>query len=520
MKKVLSLVLVTLMILACVPMSVFGAVATTDVCKIGDVGYATLNAAIDAVKDGETIVLVKDATLTKLRQDAIDYTIDGQNKAYTVDIPSGTYYTGSANITFKGVNIDMGTTSQALLSNDAQQTGDVTFDNCHVKTYNDSGYKLNGRGNFTIKNGSLWEKMTGTNAVFFFQVDHEFNEDECIVTVDNSTVVNYAGSTNTHQTNNIFHWYSGVSSPIKFYFKGNTILKNASTVANATRTCLFYINNAASSVEIHCDSTVEFIVAPTAKAQGNFIYNTNANAAVTIYGVPKLTANDAVAANEGSFPGIYFPYNMDGVYSADGSIKYTKWTDGTNTYNFNSKYTGSAASFYPVADATATEGKVAFIKDKRGQNLAYYATLDAAIAAVADGETIVLIKNGTLSAFNQNAINYKIDGQNKTYTIQTGAVDIGIGNGNVTFKNVKIDLGAGSAKTTWRNAKGTNGDITFIGCQINAYNNSHYRLEGLGNFTLKNSSWDKMTGGATAFYANGTSVNPAENECNFIVEAQ
>ena len=105
MKKLLSIILVALMLLACVPFTVFGAVSDTDVCKIGDKGYATLDAAIASVKDGETIVLLKDATLSTLNQNEINYTIDGQNKTYTITTNATWINIGNANVTFKGVKI-------------------------------------------------------------------------------------------------------------------------------------------------------------------------------------------------------------------------------------------------------------------------------------------------------------------------------------------------------------------------------------------------------------------------------
>ena len=81
MKKIISTVLISLMILACIPISVFAEVLSTDVAKIGDVGYATVKEAMDAVKDGETIVILKDTTLegtsTLVRTNGSKYTIKG-----------------------------------------------------------------------------------------------------------------------------------------------------------------------------------------------------------------------------------------------------------------------------------------------------------------------------------------------------------------------------------------------------------------------------------------------------------
>ncbi|MBE6667338.1 MAG: hypothetical protein E7607_03400 [Ruminococcaceae bacterium] len=512
MKKLLCIILVALMLLACVPFAVFGSVKDTDVCKIGDTGYATLSEAITAVKDGQTIVLLKDVTLSSLNQNAINYTIDGQNKAYKITTAAGTINIGNANVTFKNVNIDMGVNGQTILQSDTNKTGDVTFDGCAVKTYQNAFYKLNGKGNFTMKN-STWDKMTGNATVFYFRADHaSVKDDECVITLDNSTITNHAGQANQTANNNIFHLNSSAGSTVKFYFKGNTVLKNASTTANATGVCIMYNQQPKASMIIHCDPTVEFIMAATSTGitNGQIIY-TSANAKTILYGTPKLTVSENVASQ-----GIYMP-SINEMYSSDGTVAYTSWSDGTTLYANSAKYTGAAASFVPAVDTAATEGKTAFIRTSAGAVKGYYATLDAAIAAAANNDTVVLLKDATLTALNQNAINYTVDGLKKTYTITTNATWINIGEANITFKGAKIEFGP-NGQNVLQSDTGKTGDLTFDNCQVNSYNNSFYKLNGKGNFTMKNSTWDKRSGDATVFYFRGDHAVVSDTECVITLE--
>lgn len=521
MKKALCLILVSLMLLACLPLTALA--ADTDVCKIGNTGYATLDAAITAVKDGETIVLVKNATMTKFNTNAISYTIDGQNKAYTVSTGAGNFYTGNANLTFKNVNIEFGGSGgQTIIHNGKGTTGDLIFEGCIVNAYNNSFYRLDGRGNFTLRN-STWTKKTGNATAFYSRGYNSVTaEDECNFTVENSTIVNEAGSNSQMQNNNVFHWNSYDNGNVKIHLKGNTVIKNASTNASATKVCLFYNERTSANMTIYADSTVELILAPTSTniAQAYFIYTTPSSAGLgtpvtTLYGTPKLTVSSGLAAQKKT----YMPL-VTSAHSIDGSKKYSSWSDGTTDFAIGAVCTSTATSFTPVADTAATSGKVAYIKTPAGANTGYYATLDAALAAATNNCTVVLIANATLSAFNQNSINYTIDGQNKTYAVDTKGSSSGyyinLGNSNVTFKNVKVNLGPDGWSIP-QNDTGKTGDFTFEGCQIKAYNSSFIKHNGLGNITFRNCTYDRMSGDAT-FYFRGDHASVGADQCIITLE--
>lgn len=78
-----------------------GNTSTTAAAKIGEQGYETLKDAIDAVQNGETIVLTADCAETvHINKSGVAFTIDGANKTYTgkIEINVG------QNVTIKNIN--------------------------------------------------------------------------------------------------------------------------------------------------------------------------------------------------------------------------------------------------------------------------------------------------------------------------------------------------------------------------------------------------------------------------------
>lgn len=78
MKKMMK----SLMAAIGVALTITGSVFAADVAKIGEKGYATLQAAIDAVKDGETITLLAECaeTITFTQTKDVSFVIDGNNQ--------------------------------------------------------------------------------------------------------------------------------------------------------------------------------------------------------------------------------------------------------------------------------------------------------------------------------------------------------------------------------------------------------------------------------------------------------
>ena len=82
-KKIISIALALLMVAVMLPVM---AMAADSVAKIGDTEYPTLKEAFDAVKDGETIVLLKDCSGDGIVvQSGKNFTVDFNNCTYNID---------------------------------------------------------------------------------------------------------------------------------------------------------------------------------------------------------------------------------------------------------------------------------------------------------------------------------------------------------------------------------------------------------------------------------------------------
>lgn len=464
-----------------------GAVA---VAKIGDKTYSSLDEAIAAVKNNETIVLLQNAKLTALSSRAINYTIDGQNKAYkitTFGTAAGHYINvGNANVTFKNVVIDMGTEGWSIIQSNTGMLGDITFDGCEVKTYNGSFYKMNGRGNFTLIN-STWDVMTGTNPAFYIRGDHaDVTEDQCVFTIDNSTITNRAGHATSLTNNNIFHFNSTNNSTVRFFLKGNTVIKNASGNANATVACIFHNGKAGATMIINAEPTVQLVLAPvsTKVSTAYFIYThyTEHDMPMTaLNGTPKFIASKNLVAN-----GVCMP----NIVHKDGNVRYTNtWSadGGKTSFKISSnhktefKYTATAnadVTFTPV-DTKLTASNGAYGVRKFDGVIEYYATIaEAQYRTNAAREAFVFLKDDAFTSanmfsafFGEKIKTYTIMGVNKAdgSKVKLNVWASYIGARHITLENLEItnkkSVESGSFITDA--AAGTeDGSLTFNDCKI------------------------------------------------------
>ena len=171
MKK-LSLFLAILMILSSVYIPAFAAVASTDEAKIGDTGYATLEAAVAAAKDsGGTVELLKDAVIDDPAGINItptqDFTINGNGHTVTSNISTknrATFYVQAKTVTIKNMvfetSLNGSDTWGAIISKNAGTH--VILDGCTVNVRGSAGHGAYG----FIFGGKLTLKNTVTTSVF------------------------------------------------------------------------------------------------------------------------------------------------------------------------------------------------------------------------------------------------------------------------------------------------------------------------------------------------------------------
>lgn len=180
MKK-LSLFLAILMMLSCVYVPAFAAVAATDEAKIGDTGYATLEAAVAAAKDsGETVELLKDAVIDDPAGINItptkDFTINGNGHTVTSNIQTAnraTFYVQAKTVTIKNMvfetSLNGSNTWGAIISKNANTH--VILDGCTVNVRGTAGHGAYGfifGGKLTLKNTVTTSSFKG---FYFYQAD-------------------------------------------------------------------------------------------------------------------------------------------------------------------------------------------------------------------------------------------------------------------------------------------------------------------------------------------------------------
>ncbi len=130
-KKLMALVLVLCMALSCMGISAFASESMTFVATIGNTGYTTLEAAISAVKDGETIVLA-DGTHAwnaswQITNKAVTFTGSTNAVINMENIHTG-QATGGATLTFSGVTLKFANADYCGFAH----TEKVVYNNCVI----------------------------------------------------------------------------------------------------------------------------------------------------------------------------------------------------------------------------------------------------------------------------------------------------------------------------------------------------------------------------------------------------
>ena len=107
-KRCVSWFLAFCMVLICALVPGAGADATENEAKIGETEYATLGEAIDASKDGDTITILRDLTLTATNKEIYkNITIDGGESKYTITATDNKYtFQFCDSFTLKNLKLD------------------------------------------------------------------------------------------------------------------------------------------------------------------------------------------------------------------------------------------------------------------------------------------------------------------------------------------------------------------------------------------------------------------------------
>ena len=201
MKKLISIALALLMIVVMLP--VMAMAEGANVAKIGDTEYATLKDAFDAVKDGETIVVMKNCSgngivVNSGRNFTVDfnnctYDIDGTTVGSTGTETNGFQLLKDSTITFKNGKLTS-TKAKILIQNYCN----LTLENMEL-----DGRNLNrSNPNYTLSNNNGNVVIDGTNILAA----------DGMVAFDVCRYADYTGPSVTVQGNSVINGKVEISS--------------------------------------------------------------------------------------------------------------------------------------------------------------------------------------------------------------------------------------------------------------------------------------------------------------------
>ncbi len=369
--------------------------ASGNVAKVGEQGYATLQAAINAAKDGDTVTLLGDVTTKATIPAEKTITIDLNGKTLKHEGQVLDIY-GNLTIKHGTVELSSGNAKAAIWLN---KTAKLTVESDATVSVPTS--------NFAI---GLWSDCTAAELMVkgTLKGGNGLTVNGNIVTLGNKVTVD--GATIESEGHGIYQ--AGVSDIIvkNANIKGSTAIEvraGKMTVESGTFT--------ATATEYKCDPNGDGTTtegAALAIAQ----HTTKKDIGVTINGG---TFNGIKALNESN------PQNndpapqvdlkvTDGTFNGDVSI-----TDDKNTSISGGTFTSDVSAYVPNGyiqnenGAVETLGETNAVAKVGGT---YYKTLADAVAAAQDGDTITLLKDCSSERVNLESKCITIDLNGNTLT--------------------------------------------------------------------------------------------------------
>ena len=442
------------------------------VAQIGTVKYATLQAAINAVKNGETITFLSDITenVTVTEKAGLYYTIDGdgKNMTGTITVSSLSDTEDNRRITIKNINfVDTVNGRDFITSTATNHYPRITVEGC----------SFTGTG-----------KEAANSVAVRLKSSHSVVIKDCTGTGLHSFMQNTAGWDLTIENVKVTDSKSGLALGT---VQGVTV-KDCDITADGygIRLDAGYNNNAV----IESNKVESFIPVVVRKA--------TVDSNITVQGTNTFTATNedglwmAIGTSE-------YEANGEMPAAATGKVRVT-----LNDANLSKD--GVYGNYVPAAKIGEVE----------------YATLAAAVADVQEGETITILA-GTLS---EGTIKLPATLKNVTIKGEEGAVlkDMTIsaadGNSynyvNLTFDGITFD-NSRLLFTGWRNGEETIENLTITNCTFkdldDTTNNAPVHInkdaaEAVNGFTFTNNVIDGATGGSkSGIYAQVTGNVVVEN---------
>ena len=422
-------------------------VAKTYLAKIGDTEYYTMDEAFHAVKAGETIVMLRDYTTNKVQNSGDEsFTIDLGGHTWTaniVDTASAAFEINYSDVTLTVKNGKVVSSQLAGLIPSAM-SGTITYDNSGLVFENvemtangHSGIETNGSNTndtVTLKNSTL---NVPNGYGIYFPSSGTLTIENSKINAKTMGVQVCAGSLNV----------TGDQTAITVSGDGIAKTENDGAIEDGA---------AISIVERGYKGLSEI------KVEGGTFTAKGSNVAVKAYDWDNTnkTESDFTQAAKVSVSGGTFSSAVDKSLCADGFIP-TENTDGT----------------YGVK-----EGK--YVAEIGSQG---YESLQAAIDAAQDGQTVTLLADATEDVVISKSITLDLGGKTLTNT-NAGKATISVTGGTVTVKNGNVVGG-----TSYYNIEAKkDANLTLTDVTATAGNNSSSMIDNYGTLTITSGTY---TGG-------------------------
>lgn len=371
-------------------------VAKAYLAKIGDTEYYTMDEAFHAVKAGETIVMLRDYTTNKVQNSGDEsFTIDLGGHTWTaniVDTASAAFEINYSDVTLtvkngKVVSSQLaGLIPSAMSGTITYNNSKLVFDGVEMTANGHSGIETNGSNTndtVTLKNSTL---NVPNGYGIYFPSSGTLTIDNSVINAKTMGVQVCAGSLNV----------TGDKTAITVTGDGVAKTENDGAIEDGAAISIVERTGYKGLIAIKVESGTF-----TAKA---------GNDAVKAYKWENQTASGFTQAANVSISGGTFSSAVDKSLCADGFIP-TQNADGT----------------YGVK-----EGK--YVAEIGSQG---YESLQAAIDAAQDGQTVTLLADATEDVVISKSITLDLGGKTLTNT-NVGKATISVTSGTVTVKNGNV----------------------------------------------------------------------------------
>ena len=421
-------------------------VAKTYLAKIGDTEYYTMDEAFHAVKAGETIVMLRDYTTNKVQNSGDEsFTIDLGGHTWTaniVDTASAAFEINYSDVTLTVKNGKVVSSQLAGLIRSAM-SGTITynnsklvFDGVEMTANGHSGIETNGSNTndtVTLKNSTL---NVPNGYGIYFPSSGTLTIDNSVINAKTMGVQVCSGSLNI----------SGAGTAITV--TGDSIAKteNDGAIEDGAAISIVERTGYKGLTEI--------------KVEGGKFTAKGDNAAVKAYDWANQTESGFTQDEKVAISGGTFSSAVDKSLCADGYIP-TQNADGT----------------YGVK-----EGKYVAEIDSQG-----YESLQAAINAAQDGQTVTLLADAAEDVVISKSITLDLGGKTLTNT-NAGNATISVQSGTVTVKNGNVVGGTGYYNIEAKK----DANLTLTDVTATAGNNGSSMIDNWGTLTITSGTY---TGG-------------------------